>query len=144
MNAADLMGRGVQAFEMMMRLLDEEDAAIRFWAASALGTLGPEARPATDRLTARLRDSSPVVRSAAAEALCRLGDEAIALPILIRALKSEDPWAGLHAANSLQYLGEMARPVLPQIEELFEQKADGPAALYIHWGLSHLLDEVNP
>jgi hypothetical protein len=144
MEAADLMGRGVRARDKMISLLDDEDASVRFWAASALGALGPESYPAADQLTVLLGDSSPIVRSAAAEALCRLGRDARALPILVQGLANEDQWTRLHAANSLQYLGRIARPMSQQIRDVYEKRGEGQAAQYIRWGLSHLLNDLNP
>jgi hypothetical protein len=144
LNAADLVGRGIDARDRMIPLLGDPDAAVRYWGAVALGTLDSHARPAADKLMARLHDPSPNVRLAAAEALCQAGHSAQGLPVLAAGLAHEDGWVRLHAANALQYLGPTARPVLPQIKQAIEDSGSGQAALYIRWGLSHAVDKLEP
>lgn len=70
----------------MLRALAARDARMRRSAAIALGSLGPQAKPAVPQLVQQLRrDDDENVRTDAAEALYKIGDTAAA-PALLRAL----------------------------------------------------------
>ncbi|HID77595.1 MAG TPA: DUF229 domain-containing protein, partial [Planctomycetaceae bacterium] len=140
--AADLVGRGPSVRSAMVGRLDHPDPAVRFWAATALVSLGSEARPAADKLASLLDDPSPTVRIAAAEALCAAGEPERALRVLAEGLRDDDPRVRLHAANALQYIGPHARPLLREIEQIVDKPAKGDAALYLRWGLGHVLDQL--
>jgi HEAT repeat protein len=73
--------------------------------------LGEKARPAGESLRKALEDPAPDVQIAAADALCRIGRIEEALAVLVRALKHENEWARLRAANVLDGLGPKALPV---------------------------------
>ena len=64
-----------------------------------------------------LDDESSAVRTAAARALCRMGLPAKALPVLIHELTTGTQWERLHAANALDEIDEVARPVIEQMRE---------------------------
>jgi len=63
-----------------------------------------------------LKDSSPIVRVAAGEAMCDWGEEKVALPVLVKALTHESDTVRLNAAIALGRIGEKARPALPQLK----------------------------
>jgi hypothetical protein len=66
-----------------------------------------------------LEDASGAVQIAAAEALARPGQTAIALPVLERWLDNTDhPFFALQAANVLDRLGEAARPALSAMRQV--------------------------
>ena len=77
--------------------------------------LGKEAEPAESALKSSLEDPSPIVRIAAAEALCNLGHVDDMLPVLTDGLKHATPYVRLRAINALDRLGQKARPALPAI-----------------------------
>ncbi len=91
-------------------LLTADDAATRYWGAVGLVALGEKAAPAVEPLRQAIRDDSPNVRIAAAEALCQIGRVDEAMPALTEGLTHETPMIRLRAMNVLDRLGEAARP----------------------------------
>ncbi len=140
--SADLVGRGEPSrSELSLRLADP-DSAVRFWAATGLAALGPEAEPVADGLARLLDDPAPNVRLAAAEALCRLDRQKEALPTIVEGLKHESGWVRLHAAIVLVAIGDKARPARAPMEEAIRANQQGPAAIYIRWGLAQALKKL--
>ena len=110
--SADLVGRGVGVMPRQIKLLDDDDPAVRYWAAMGLRALGSKAAPAAERLVKALADAAPNVRIEAAAALAGMGRTKKALHVLAEELGNKDLRVVLHAARILQLLGEKARPVL--------------------------------
>jgi uncharacterized sulfatase len=144
LTAAELVHSGRESIPKLIELLGTPDAAVRYWAAVALGALGREAEPAADALHKALSDSSPNVRFEAAGALCNLRHERQALTVLVRGLDDSRPWVILHAARSLQSIGEAARPVMPQIRRAREKGAGGLYEMFIRWALDGALRNCQP
>ncbi|NUQ62767.1 MAG: sulfatase-like hydrolase/transferase [Pirellulales bacterium] len=129
--AADLANRMEPARESeLIGLLNDGDPAVRHWGAIGLVALGKEAAAAEGPLRAAIKDASPDVRIAAAEALCRLGRVEEALPVLIAELRHKTPYIRLRTMNVLDRLGVSARPALPAIREAALPNA-GPAGDYL-------------
>ena len=105
--------------------------------------LGRQARPAADGLAELLDDPAPNVRLAAAEALCGLGREADALPVLVEGLKAEDPRVRLCAAISVVAIGEKARPATAEMKNALTGEAQGPHAQYVRWALTYALKNLD-
>jgi hypothetical protein len=109
-------------------LLENKDAALRWWGAVGLVALGKDAQPAASALRQALADDSPSVRIAAAEAVGNLGDHAAALPVLTKALEHEAPLVRLEAINVLDRFGARAVPALAALRaakmKLDEQTAE--------------------
>jgi len=120
--AADLAGQGPSALPKLEKLLSDPEAALRYWAAIGLGNLAGKASRAAGALKQALRDSSPVVRIAAARALCRMDRLKEALPVLERELASEQEWVRLNAAIVLDELGARARPAIPALHQALKDK----------------------
>ncbi|MBM4093286.1 MAG: sulfatase [Planctomycetes bacterium] len=97
-------------------LLENKDAALRWWGALGLVAIGTDAKAAEGVLRRALDDSSPDVRIAAAEAIGNLGDYAAALPVLTKALEHESPLVRLAAINVLDRFGARAAPALDSIK----------------------------
>jgi uncharacterized sulfatase len=116
--AADLANRRDPAeVTRLIGLLDDPDAAVRYWGASGLGALAGERRPAPPEAAVAaasraLEDRAPWVRVAAADALCRLGQPEKALPVLLASMKEPNEWVRLQAINVLDRLDESARPAV--------------------------------
>ncbi|MFN4258487.1 MAG: sulfatase-like hydrolase/transferase [Gemmataceae bacterium] len=134
LNAALLVGQGPDTLPKLRELLSDQDSGVRYWAATGLGALGDKAASAAEDLRAAMKDTSPSVRVAAAEALCRQGKVAEALPVLAEALKHPNDYVRLHAVNILDLLGDQAKPVLPQLKAAQGDKND-----YVNRVLSHAL-----
>lgn len=125
MPVAEMAGeRDPKALPKLIRLLEDKDAAVRYWAATGCVVLGTKADAAADALVARLEDPVPSVRIAAAEALCVLDKADKALPVLVKALEHENPRVVLHAINTLENVGEKARPVSDSIQTLAKTSKD--------------------
>ena len=106
----------------LIESLDDPSEPVRWWAAQGCTMLRDKGRPAVAALLNRLEDPSGSVQVAAAEALARMDQVSIALPVLERWLKShEQPWVGLQAANVVDRLGDAARPALPMLREAFQR-----------------------
>lgn len=107
--AADLAGeRDPSAQPKLIALLADDDPAVRYWAVVGLGALGAEGKTSIESLRKSLKDRSATVRSAAADALCRIGNVDDGLPVLIETAQDENPWVRLFAVNALDRLGERA------------------------------------
>jgi len=95
----------------LMLGLKDPDAAVRTWSVIHLGVRGDKSADVVAPLRGLLKDPSPCVRVAAADALGRMGMSADALPVLAAELKHDNEWVRLSAAEALDRLGESAAPV---------------------------------
>jgi len=110
----------------LIAALDDASEPVRWWAAQGCTMLGARAAPAAAALRRRLTDPSGGVQATAAEALARLGQVDVALPVLVRLVQDDQaPDFALQAANVLDRLGELARPALPQLKRLCAVLPDG-------------------
>ena len=113
-----LDGAGEEAIPKYLESLNDAYGSVRYWAVVGLHNVCGGER-ATERvksaITKSLNDPSPIVRIAAAEAMCDWGHEKQALPVLVEALKDKSDTARLNAIIALGRIGEKARPALPQI-----------------------------
>ncbi|NLE39624.1 MAG: sulfatase-like hydrolase/transferase [Pirellulaceae bacterium] len=115
---AEMIGRRDAArVPELVSLLDDDEPAVRWWAAMGLTALGREASEAEPALRRCLADDSPLVRVAAAEGLYLLGRVDVALTTLIETLDDPTPFARLRALNALYRMGDDARPALPTLEK---------------------------
>lgn len=143
LETALLTGKGPGVLEELTNRLQDNDAAVRFWAASGLANLGPEAEAdesATIFLIERLADPYPDVQIMAAHALARIGHPEIGLPTLSQLL-SHQQWAvRLAAANVIDYLGEAARPAVPEMLKVL--KRPEKTERNIQWVVAHTLRQL--
>lgn len=121
-DSASLALQGKESLPHLISTLSDEDAAVRYWGAIGLGNLGDDAAVAKAQLLSVVKDPSPSVRIAAARALCKIGIEDKALPVLIKELGSDREWVRLNAAIVLDSIGEKARPAIPALQEALEDK----------------------
>ncbi|WP_182867772.1 sulfatase-like hydrolase/transferase [Rhodopirellula sp. JC639] len=109
---------GPSALNKLVDAAEDDDSAIRYWAATGIGNLGTVAkRAAADSMRARLGDDSSAVRTAAARALCRMELPKAALPVLIHELTTGAQWERLQAAIVLDEIDEQALPVIEQMRQ---------------------------
>jgi len=89
----------------------------RIKAIRAIGYFGPDGASAAGELTAALKESSPQVRGAAAQALALIGRPAaeVAIPSLATALSDADAHVRCMAAIALEAMGPKAAPAVPQL-----------------------------
>jgi hypothetical protein len=121
----------------LLMLLENPDAALRWWGAVGLVALGRDSKPAVAALRRALVDSSPDVRIAAAEAIAHLGEPAAALAVLRDALRHDAPVVRLAALNALDRLGANARPALPAIRAA-RLEGPGHVAEYVNRMVEYL------
>jgi arylsulfatase A-like enzyme len=101
----------------LIEALTDPCEPIRWWAAQGCAMLRDKAAPAEVALREGLADESGAVQVAAAEALARLGELKVAVPVLEHWIQQTNvPPFALHAGNVLDHLGEAARPALPAIK----------------------------
>ncbi len=140
MDAADLANRmDAGSVDKLAALLKDADAAARYWGATGLRALGEKAKPAEEALRKALEDAAPDVQIAAADALCRIGRLEEALPALGRALRHENEWARLRAANVLGGLGAMAEPLRAEIQAAGNDKNN-----YVGRVIEHAVRNLKP
>jgi len=138
---AVLSGQGPDAVPTLLERLEDDDAAVRFWAVIGLTNAGAREESAASALETALADPSVEVRIVAAEALCRIDREAAALPVLTDALTDESWWVRLEAANVLDRVGEKARPALDAIRKAVEDPSRDN--LFVRWVLNHTLRQLD-
>lgn len=98
----------------LTRLFEDPDPAVRYWGAVGLLIRGPKAVSASSRqLQARLKDPSPFVRIAAAEALAsspdeQIGKEAWATLLSLSDWSQQDNFVSMSALNAIAALGPKA------------------------------------
>jgi len=145
--AAELVGAGPNALPGLMEYLEDSDSAVRYWAVVGLESLGSEAAPATVALKKALEDASPNVRFAAAGALCKLGSCEEALPVLAEGLRDPRQVVVLHAARTLQELGDKASSLVRLMDAVRAQckNVDGSYrndnyAMFIDWALKSAME----
>jgi hypothetical protein len=84
------------------------------------------------------------VRLEAAAALCELGETTGPLGVLQRELRSPQPDVALHAARTLQLLGQRAQPAWPAMREVcdrarLDEKTKGDPAMFLRFSLESAL-----
>jgi hypothetical protein len=130
LDSAERVGLPGQTEEFVRRLSDA-DPTVRYWAAVGLRVAGREvAAAAKDALRKALEDPSLPVQVEAAGTLVRQLETREALDLLAGIIRSRDEHAVLHAARTLQLLGEKARPALPAMREAIGQCSD-----FARWSL---------
>ncbi len=149
--AAMRVGAGPQAMPALRQNLTDSDSVVRYWAAVGLDALGLDAAPALDALEEALDDPSPNVRFVAAGVLCRFGRREQGLAVLTAGLNDPRETVVLHAARTLQLLGDRACPAVESMERARRRymNADGSYknndhAMFIAWALTNAMDHCQP
>jgi len=114
---------GGQLLAPLVAALSDDSPARRANAAFTLGLFGPQSLPAREPLVQALQDPQAEVRSEAAQALLRMGKDAIGS--LVKTLSSESPEARAAAEKSLLVLGNTALDELALA--LDDPQLQGPA-----------------
>lgn len=106
----------------LKRGMADSDSAVRYWAALGVLMRGQTGVKATKgELHAAIKDASPFVRIAAAQALGEYGNEAdlkAALPVLAKAAPwgSNNVFVSMFALNAIGQLGDKARSLRDQLK----------------------------
>jgi len=116
---------GEKAIPRYFEALNDEYGSVRYWAVIGLHNnckAAGDVKRAKAALKKMLSDKSPVVRIAAAHAMCDWGEEKEGLTVLVEGLKERTDKARLYAAIALRRIGEKARPALDQIKAGLKDK----------------------
>ncbi len=109
---------------------------VRYWSAVGLRVGGHDAAVAAqDALQKALADESLAVRIEAAGILAAQFADRAALDQLTAALASDDENAQVHAARTLQMLGEKARPALPALQAALPKLKN----MFARWGTQNAI-----
>jgi len=108
---------GPRAVPALTGALEDNDSAVRYWAASRLGDIGLPSRSAKTKLKRLLTGNSFAVRLSAAYALCRLGDMQTGLPVLTKGLTVADKGTNVSAADFLARVGPPAKAAVPALKK---------------------------
>jgi uncharacterized sulfatase len=114
----DLDFGGPNATTSFLAHLKDAKPSVRYWAVTGLHAwtkYSVDLAMAKPAVTTMLEDSSMVVRTAAAHAMCDWGEEQAGLPILAEALQNPTDKTRMFAMVAIERIGEKARPLLPQI-----------------------------
>jgi uncharacterized sulfatase len=127
MKVKELDFAGPNATSEFLAHLKDPKPSVRYWAVVGLHVwtkYSVDLAMAKPAVTTMLEDSSPVVRVAAAHAMCDWGEERNALTVLVEALKNPADKTRMFAMVALDKIGEKARPALPQIQAAAQDKDD--------------------
>ena len=123
--AAEIATKGNEKdLDEFLKMMDDDDPAIRYWAVTSCIILGEKAMPAKDALIKKLNDTSGDVCVAAAEALFNLGEKDKALETLKNALSSKNSKVQLHAINVLQGIGREGTKLTKTVKEILPNTGD--------------------
>jgi len=125
MEAADIAIQGKpELLPKLIKMLEDEDCGVRYWAAVGCLVLGEKAYPALLKLRSRLDDPAPTIRVVAAEILGKFDSPEKSLHVLNEMLYHSDERVRLHAINTIDYLDEKALPILESIKDKMNDDAD--------------------
>jgi HEAT repeat protein len=116
--AISRIAQPAEAVEILVKSLDDQDAAVRLVAVQRLRELGRDAAPAAEALGKLLESKDEKVRKTAAEALVRIGSPS--LPLLTAALESKSRDTREVAALALGKMGAVAKPALSALRKLLK------------------------
>jgi N-sulfoglucosamine sulfohydrolase len=108
----------------LIEMLDDEDSAVRYWAAVGCRVLGRDALPAIEKLRSRLKDTASSVRIVAAEILAKYNDPEESLLVLKDMLYHPEEKVRLQAINAVDYLEERALPIRGAVKGKIEDNSD--------------------
>ena len=142
--AASLVGSGESTLDELIRLLKDDDCAVRYWAAVGLAALAEKTAPTRSALLTATTDASFTVRIEAANALARMGDVETALPVLIRSLEHDDPDTMLHAARTIELLGSKAQSAVPSMRAALKRaQAGGGRYMFVRFSTQAFLKAIS-
>jgi len=122
--SAETLGRvGKAAVPALVTATHSPNGQVRYWAAYALGQVGPSAMEAAPRLAQLLEDGQ--VCQMAASALGRMGPSAV--PVLTNCLEGTSPLVLEKAMLSLGQIGSAAQAALPLLRRWEHAESAPPA-----------------
>jgi arylsulfatase A-like enzyme len=105
--------------KLFTKNLSHKNEVVRYWAATGIGNYTTSGnKKLYSKLNRLLNDEYPLVRVAAARALCILNQESEGLKALAAQLKSTNEWTRLSSALVLDEIDEKARPLIPNLKSV--------------------------
>ena len=141
--AADAVGRPEKSYQDFEAFFADADPAVRYWGVIGLMSMTELPQRAVSRLYELLDDSSPEVRIASAEALCRLQKPEKAVQVLGKELRSSDPYVRLLAASTLAVINGHAAGARDPILEIIGEKGTGDMWMFTQWALARCCRQLN-
>jgi hypothetical protein len=118
LDAADLaIANNPQNLPHLARLLNDDDAGLRYWGVIGCLILRDKAAALTDDILGMADDESHEVRAMAAYHLFRIGEKKLALEWLKRLLESQT-YASMKTLTVINWIGSEARSLAPAIKSL--------------------------
>ncbi len=114
---------GPAATPVLLASLNDPQTAVAHWGAVSLGKLGDGSPAVLDALEGVLGNSSPSVRLGAARALCELGRQDSALPVVLGAMDDSNEFVQLYAAQILEDLSPRPASATAALELVLETKS---------------------
>jgi N-sulfoglucosamine sulfohydrolase len=108
----------------LIEMLDDEDSAVRYWAAVGCQILEGEASPAFEKLRSKLKDPAPSVKIVAAAILAKYSDPNEPLLVLRNLLYHPDEKVRLQSINAVDYLDKRALPIKSAVKDKLEDDSD--------------------
>lgn len=142
-DVADSASRGPKAKGKLVSALEHQHPAVRYWGLIGLGNIAEQARDQHDRIKGMLQDEEPIVRIAAARALCHMDDTKDALTVLKTELAHKEQWTRLNAAIVLDEIDEQAKPAVPALKEALKDKQNKYVVRVANRALNQLLGTQN-
>lgn len=137
--ARALAEMGLEALPALVEALGHKEAPVRYWAATGLGNIGPNAKQAIPALSQALEDASASVRTSAALALWKIDHRSEAITALVEVLKDPSSAARLRAVQTLGGIGPDAKQAFPAVEAALKDQ-DG----YVKRAAEQAVKDVNP
>ncbi|MFC1570087.1 sulfatase-like hydrolase/transferase [bacterium] len=107
----------VENLSILKKNIHDDDPVIRYWGVVGCLILGELAKSTLPDLEMVLDDSCPDVQIVTAEFMARFGDPKKALSVLKTLMNHDIEAVRLRAANTIDYLDEIANPLIPQMRE---------------------------
>lgn len=98
---------------------------IRFWGITSLHANHTDTKRVREALRQALKDDTATICNAAAHVLADLGETAHTFSVILDTLNHPEPFVALRAANTIDHLGEKARPLLPRIRQFLNNYHEG-------------------
>ncbi len=111
-------------FKILENGLKHPNEAVRFWAAYNLGNNVENTgfHKGLPQLGELLQDQVPIVRLAAARAICKMSGPEGTMETITGELKNQDEWVRLYAALVLDGLGETSRPAIDELNGVMDDE----------------------
>jgi len=131
--------RDASQLPKLIKAMGDEDAAVRYWAALGCSVLSQDEKKlsgAAAALTKLLKDKSPMVRLAAAEALYRIGEKETATKAIVALAKGENHTRlKLYVSNVIEE-SQMGDAVIDQCLEGLKSDPEG----YVQRTIEYILE----